>query len=73
MIAITLITLGGSLMVVAGLLACWDLIGTAAPVGWRTWLSKMLPRDAERGGGLMVAVIQLAITLGATVAACSMT
>jgi predicted MFS family arabinose efflux permease len=27
----------------------------------------MLPRDAERGGGLMVAVIQLAITLGATV------
>jgi MFS family permease len=42
------------------------LIGTAAPVGWWTWLSKM-PDDAERGGGLMVAVIQLAITLGATV------
>jgi predicted MFS family arabinose efflux permease len=27
----------------------------------------MLPDDAERGGGLMVAIIQLAITLGATV------
>nr|WP_243444517.1 hypothetical protein [Acetobacter persici] len=26
----------------------------------------MLPRDAEAGGGLMVAVVQLAITLGAT-------
>lgn len=26
-----------------------------------------MPRDAEAGGGLMVAVIQLAITLGATV------
>ena len=27
----------------------------------------MLPHDAESGGGLMVAVIQLAITLGATI------
>ena len=51
----------------ASLLAGWGLIGTAAPVGWWTWLSKMLPHDAESGGGLMVAVIQLAVTLGATV------
>jgi predicted MFS family arabinose efflux permease len=36
-------------------------------VGWFTWLSRTLPQDAEAGGGLMVAVIQLAITLGATV------
>jgi predicted MFS family arabinose efflux permease len=43
------------------------LIGTAAPVGWWTWLSKVLPDDAEAGGGLMVAVIQLAIALGATI------
>ena len=48
------------------LLAGWGLIGTAAPVGWWTWLSKVLPDDAEAGGGLMVAVIQLAIALGAT-------
>jgi predicted MFS family arabinose efflux permease len=27
----------------------------------------MLPDDAERGGGLMVAIIQLAITFGATI------
>jgi predicted MFS family arabinose efflux permease len=31
------------------------------------WLSTTLPDDAEAGGGLMVAVIQLAIMLGATV------
>ena len=48
------------------LLAAWGLIGTAAPVGWWTWLSKALPDDAEAGGGLMVAVVQLAIALGAS-------
>jgi predicted MFS family arabinose efflux permease len=67
MIAVAPIAFGGSVIAVAGLLAGWGLIGTAAPVGWWTWLSKMLPRDAESRGGLMAAVIQLAITLGATV------
>lgn len=33
--------------------------------GWFTWLAKALPHNAEAGGGLMVAVIQLAITAGA--------
>lgn len=41
------------------------VLTTSAPVAWWTWLSKTLPNDAEAGGGLMVAVIQLAITLGA--------
>jgi predicted MFS family arabinose efflux permease len=62
-LAMALIAIG----TVAALLAAWGLIGTAAPVGWWTWLSKVLPEDAERGGGLMVAIIQLAITVGATV------
>jgi predicted MFS family arabinose efflux permease len=57
---------GGAPIAVGLLLALWGLIGTAAPVGWWTWLSKALPDDAEAGGGLMVAVIQLAIALGAT-------
>jgi len=47
------------------LLTVWGLIATSAPVGWFTWLSRTLPEDAEAGGGLMVAVIQMAITLGA--------
>lgn len=67
LIATGLILFGGAVPAVAALLAGWGLIGTAAPVGWWTWLSKMLPDDAERGGGLMVAIIQLAITLGATI------
>jgi len=65
-IAIALTVFGGSLITVGILLAGWGLIGTAAPVGWWTWLSKVLPDDAEAGGGLMVAVIQLAIACGAT-------
>lgn len=66
-IAAGLIVFGSSAMVVAALLAVWGLIGTAAPVSWWTWMSRVLPDEAEAGGGLMVAVIQLAITLGASV------
>ncbi|SIT82060.1 MFS transporter [Pontibaca methylaminivorans] len=65
LIAVILIAFGYSLPVTAAVLGIWGLIGTAAPVGWWTWLARSLPQDAEAGGGLMVAVIQLAITLGA--------
>ncbi len=66
-IAVALTAVGGSPVAVAILLAGWGLIGTAASVGWWTWLSKVLPRDIEAGGGLMAAVIQLAIALGTTI------
>lgn len=65
LIAGALIVLGSSPASVAVLLVGWGLIGTAAPVAWWTWVSRALPDQAEAGGGLMVAVIQLAITLGA--------
>jgi predicted MFS family arabinose efflux permease len=66
-IAAALVAFGSSAAATAVLLAAWGLIATSAPVGWWTWLAKTLPRDAEAGGGLMVAVVQLAIMLGATV------
>jgi predicted MFS family arabinose efflux permease len=65
-IALALLSFGSSPAAAAVLLGFWGLIATAAPVGWWTWLSKVLPEDAEAGGGLMVAVVQLAIMLGAT-------
>ncbi|WP_244224276.1 MFS transporter [Corallococcus sicarius] len=65
-IAVALVIFGQSLAATALLLAGWGLIGTAAPVAWWTWLSRTLPHDAEAGGGLMVAAIQLAITAGAS-------
>jgi predicted MFS family arabinose efflux permease len=65
-LALLLIPLSGWVWPVAGLLALWGLVATAAPVGWWSWIAQALPADAEAGGGLMVAVIQLAIALGST-------
>ncbi len=67
LVAIALALFGASLPVTIVLLAIWGFAGTAAPVAWWTWLSRTVPDAAEAGGGLMVAVVQLAITLGATV------
>lgn len=66
LVAGALVAFGHSAAAVTVLLAVWGLVGTSAPVGWWTWLAQTLPQDAEAGGGLMVAVVQLAIMLGAT-------
>lgn len=67
MIALALVSFGSSAITTTVLLGIWGLVATAAPVGWWTWLAKTLPDDAEAGGGLMVAIVQLAIASGATV------
>lgn len=72
-IALALTFFGDDLAAVAILLGVWGLVATAAPVGWWSWLAKTLPADAEAGGGLMVAVVQLAIALGSTMGACCLT
>ena len=61
MAAITgaLLLVGHHIWAVAVLLSLWGLLATAAPTGWWTWIARALPEDAETGGGLMVAVIQL--------------
>ncbi len=61
-----LILTGHIVWAVAALLGLWGMLATAAPAGWWTWIARTLPEDAEAGGGLMVAVIQLAIALGST-------
>jgi predicted MFS family arabinose efflux permease len=65
LIAVAVTAFGSSPTAIAALMFLWGFFGTAAPVGWWTWVSKALPNDAEAGGGLMVAVVQLAITTGA--------
>ncbi|MBA2928924.1 MFS transporter [Pseudomonas sp. CCUG 57209] len=67
LIALALVAFGSSTAMTTLLLGLWGLVATAAPVGWWTWLANTLPKDAEAGGGLMVAIIQLAIASGATV------
>lgn len=66
-IALALVAFGSSTLTTTVLLGLWGFVATAAPVGWWTWLARSLPNDAEAGGGLMVATVQLAIGLGATV------
>jgi predicted MFS family arabinose efflux permease len=65
-LAVALPLFGDSVTASAILLGIWGLVATSTPVGWWTWLARTLPRDAEAGGGLMVAVVQLAIASGAT-------
>ncbi|HBN8626542.1 MFS transporter [Pseudomonas aeruginosa] len=63
-IALALIPVGSAVVPVAILLGLWGLMATAAPVGWWSWVAQAMPNDAEAGGGLMVAVVQLAIASG---------
>jgi predicted MFS family arabinose efflux permease len=64
LIAMALILFGSNVFIVSVLLALWGLVATAAPVAWWTWVAKAMPHNAEAGGGLMVAVVQLSIALG---------
>jgi predicted MFS family arabinose efflux permease len=64
-IAAGLVPAGSNVAATSALLIAWGFVGTALPVAWWTWLARTLPDDADAGGGLMVAVIQLAITAGA--------
>jgi predicted MFS family arabinose efflux permease len=66
-IALALVSFGKSPVLTAMLLGLWGLVATAAPVGWWTWLAQTLPDDAEAGGGLLVAIVQLAIAGGAII------
>lgn len=65
-IAVALMLCGEQVAIVVVLLGLWGLIATAAPVCWWVWIPRTLPNNAESGGGLMVAVIQLSIALGST-------
>lgn len=47
------------------MVALWGLAFGAVPVAWSTWLTRTVPDQAESAGGLLVAAVQLAITIGA--------
>lgn len=66
-IALALMVFGGSVAAAFVLLGLWGLVATPALVVWWAWMARSLPKDAEAGGGLMVAAGQLAIALGSTV------
>ncbi|MCL6360022.1 MFS transporter [Pectobacterium polaris] len=66
-IALALVEYGDAMLTTAVLLVIWGLIATATPVAWFTWIARSVPNDIEAGGGLFVAICQLAIALGGTV------
>jgi predicted MFS family arabinose efflux permease len=65
-VIVGLLLLFGKLPVAATILiVLWGLTFGGVQVGWTTWLTKTIPDEAESGGGIQIAAIQLAITTGA--------
>lgn len=65
LLGVALVGLGSAPISDAILVALWGMAFGAVPVGWSTWITRTMPEEAESGGGLLVAAIQLAITIGA--------
>ncbi|WP_036112880.1 MULTISPECIES: MFS transporter [Luteibacter] len=65
--ALVLVTLGRAPVADAVLVSLWGMAFGCVPVAWTTWITRTVPDEAESGGGLIVAAVQLAITLGAAV------
>jgi predicted MFS family arabinose efflux permease len=65
-VSLGLFALGHSVIGVAAMLFLWGAINAAIPIAWATWISQGVRDEPEAGGGLMVAAIQLAIMLGAS-------
>lgn len=63
--ALLLSTAGGSVLGDTALTTVWGILFGIVPVSWSTWVTRIVPDDAESGGGLLVATCSLAITLGA--------
>ena len=63
--SLALIELGGGLAVHVVIFALWGLAYGTVPVAWSTWMARSAPDATEAGGGLIVAAVQVAITLGA--------
>ena len=65
LVAFGLVVFGGLAPIAALLVAGWGFAFGGVPVAWTTWLTRTVPDQIESGGGLQVASIQLAMTVGA--------
>jgi predicted MFS family arabinose efflux permease len=64
-LAVLLVGLNQYALVISVLLVTWGFFSTPIPVAWGTWMTRTIPNDLEAGGGVQVALVQLAITAGA--------
>ncbi|ARP88407.1 MFS transporter [Bordetella genomosp. 9] len=60
-----MVALGSAVYADFAMIALWGFAFGTVPVGWSTWITRAVPDEAESAGGLIVAAVQLAITLGA--------
>jgi predicted MFS family arabinose efflux permease len=66
LLALLLMGLGQHALIVVPALVMWGLFSTPIPVAWGTLMTRVIPDDLEAGGGVQVALVQLAITAGAS-------
>jgi predicted MFS family arabinose efflux permease len=64
-IGIALASAHGTPATTLALVAIWGLVFGTVPVAWTTWVTRSVPDEAESGGGLLVAAVQVAIAMGA--------
>lgn len=67
LLAAGLVAAGNSQVFAAVFVTLWGFSFAVLPVGWSTWLTRTVPDEAESGGGLLSAAVQLAITAGAAI------
>jgi predicted MFS family arabinose efflux permease len=65
-VTVAMLAAGNALWAVAAMMVAWGTLNSAIPVSWFNWLALAIKDEPEGGGGLMVAAIQLAIMLGAS-------
>ncbi|TRO38269.1 MFS transporter [Pseudomonas putida] len=66
-LAMSLVWFGDTLAAVVVLISVWGFAFGAVPVAWTTWVTRAVPDETESAGGLQVASIQLAISIGAAI------
>ncbi|MFD2032358.1 MFS transporter [Ancylobacter dichloromethanicus] len=64
-LGVALVTLQADPTVHTLLFALWGFAFGGVPVAWSTWLTRAVPDQTETAGGLLVASVQLAISVGA--------
>ncbi|WP_417559872.1 MFS transporter [Marinomonas sp.] len=65
LIGIGMVSIQGAVTPTAVLVAIWGMAFGGVPVAWSTWITRSVPDEAESGGGLLVAAIQVGIATGA--------
>jgi predicted MFS family arabinose efflux permease len=55
---------------VSGLIALRGLFFGLVQIGWSRWITRVVPDEAETGGGILVAVIKFGFMAGAGAGGC---